>query len=291
MASYCFIVNPRAGRGKAGNFSRLLTRWLVQKDESHTVVYTDGPMHAAELARLHADSHDVVVAVGGDGTIHEVINGLVGKSTQLAIIPVGTGNDLVKVLGIPLNAKKAFENVFKPALVKSIDVGKANERYFINGLGIGFDALVVKKSKTVRMLRGNFVYLYAVLVTLWKYSYQTLNLAFNKSKREDDLFMLTIGNGPSLGGGFFLTPNARPDDGIFDLCMIRKMNKLHILKNLIKVYSGKHIYDPHVEMSTTKKITISAEMPFPAHVDGEILGYEIEKLIVELIPSAIKVRC
>ena len=174
---------------------------------------------------------------------------------------------------------------------KKIDVGKVNGKYFINGLGIGFDAWVVKKSLSVKMLRGNLVYLYSVLTTLFNYKSTHLKIEMNNSHFDNEFFMLTVGNGPALGGGFKLTPNARIDDHLFDICLINTMAIGQILMNLVKVYSGKHIYHPKVETFQTEKLLVKSDKPFAAHVDGEILGYNLTELNISIEPDALEVIC
>ncbi len=288
--SVCFILNPVAGRGKALGLEKTLMERAAVKFPGALFLRTESRGHAIRLAREQSTNHDTVIAVGGDGTIHEVVNGLMGGKAALGVVPVGTGNDLVNALNIPFEIDAALELISqnKP---RPIDVGQVNERYFINGLGVGFDAWVVKKSFSIKKLRGNLVYLYAVLATLKSYSHSVLNVDIDGEKKQRRLFMLTVGNGPSLGGGFRLTPEARLNDNRFDICMIHQMPTMAVLRNLLRVYSGSHVKDPRVEMSRGQSLAISSDQPFAAHADGEELGYDLTVLNITIHSGALNVHC
>ncbi|HHM01459.1 MAG TPA: diacylglycerol kinase family lipid kinase [Caldithrix abyssi] len=288
--SIAFIINPEAGRGRAKRLEKSLRRILAQKFPEAVIRFTEYPGHAVFLAREEARHRKTVVAVGGDGTIHEVVNGLMGSRAALGIVGVGTGNDLLNALNIPADMDKALKLIGEDR-PRPMDVGQVNERYFINGLGVGFDAWVVKKSLSIKKLRGNLVYLYAVLATLKSYSHTVLQVDIDGTKQRRELFMLTVGNGPSLGGGFRLTPEARLNDARFDICMIHKMSTPSVLRNLLRVYSGSHVKDPRVEMGTGQRITITSEEPFAAHADGEELGYDLTELKITLHSGALNVHC
>ncbi len=286
----CFILNPVAGRGKALTMEKELKARAGKKIPGASFLRTHSRGDAIRLAREQSRKNDTVVAVGGDGTIHEVVNGLMGGTAALGIVPVGTGNDLVHALNIPFDIDECLELILANA-PRPVDVGQVNERYFINGLGVGFDAWVVKKSFSVKKLRGNLVYLYAVLATLKSYSHSTLSIRMNETEKTEPLFMLTVGNGPSLGGGFRLTPGARLDDGRFDICRIGKMSRPAILRNLLRVYGGTHVNDPRVNMDRCTAIRVRSSQPFAAHADGEELGYDLTELNITMHSGALNVHC
>lgn len=288
--NYFFIVNPVSGRGKGKVLGERLIDRLKRLSIDFEIHWTERPGHAIELAEQGAKSHAVVVSVGGDGTLNEVVNGLAGQQAALGVIPVGSGNDFARAVGIPFRFEEALE-ILLQGRKKTIDLGKANERFFHNGVGIGFDAWVVHTSLGVKRLRGNAIYLYSVLSTLKNYQPVPLELSFNGSVKVDDYFMVSVGNGVSMGGGFYLTPDAEINDGLFDLCLIQNMPVVSILKNLIKVYSGKHKDDPRVEMHRTDRLTITGRQPFAVHVDGELLSLKVEKLEIEIIPRGLEVIC
>jgi YegS/Rv2252/BmrU family lipid kinase len=284
---YYFIVNPVSGRGKGAGLGKRLEKRLTETELDYKIVYTTEPGHAEELANSAAKEFDIIVAVGGDGTLNEVINGMHGSGKIAAIIPVGTGNDFIRALKIPLDFDEAFALLLRNRH-KKIDIGKANGRLFHNGLGIGFDAHVVEKGLRVKYLRGNAFYLYSVLTTLFSYKPVDIELAADGYKRKMDYFMVTAANGVSLGGGFYLTPDALQDDGLFDLCLIQNMPIFSILKNLLKVYSGTHKYDPRVDIIRAKKVVLKSAQGFAAHMDGELISMNIKEMNIEILEKSLE---
>jgi YegS/Rv2252/BmrU family lipid kinase len=288
MPNYLFIVNPQAARGKAGRISDDLKKNCRERGLDFDMVLTKDPGHATELAARGAESFDSVVVVGGDGTVNETVNGLVGTTTKFGIIPVGSGNDFVRVMGIPMQMSAALD-VVEQAKTRKVDLGKAGTRYFNNGLGIGFDAWVVQESLGVKYLRGNLIYLTSVLKTVFKYRPPMTHLTYNDVVRDERLFMITVGNGTSMGGGFKLTPNAIVDDGLLDLNIICDLTKMKVFKNLLGVYSGNHIYMPEVTTGRTTNLSIQSDEGFAAHVDGELLALDLNSLEVQIVPKALEV--
>ena len=288
--NYYFIVNPASGRGKGLGIGRELEERLQYLDLDFRLVYTKAPGHAIELARKAVESFECIVAVGGDGTLNEVVNGLGESGAYLGLLPVGSGNDFARAVSLETKLDRALHTLLRGE-VRRIDLGKANGRYFHNGLGIGFDAHVVHNSLRVKRLRGNAIYLYSVLRTLFKYRPIPLRIEYNNQTHTSDYFMVTVGNGTSLGGGFRLTPDARLDDGLFDVCLINNMPMPSVLRNLIKVYSGKHKEDPRVKIVRSEGLKIRSEEPFAVHVDGELLSMNLRELQVEMIPQALRVFC
>lgn len=290
MRNYFFIVNPASGRGKGQELGTRLEGVLPESGLDYQLEYTKQPWHAAELAEKAARNFSVIVVVGGDGTMHEVLNGMLGSSADMGILPVGSGNDFVRAIDIPVHFNRAFEILLRGRR-RHIDVGRVNDRYFHNGLGIGFDAHVVNTGMKVKKLRGNAIYLYAVLRTLITYTPVDLELILGEQVLKQDFFMLTAGNGVSLGGGFYLTPDAILDDGLFDLCMIRNMNRLSVIKNLLKVYSGKHKDDPRVDIVRTDSFQIHCETGVAVHADGELISLSLKNIAVNIVPKALSIIC
>jgi len=290
LDSYYFIVNPVSGRGRARNIAGKLKNLLKQNNVAYQMVQTRAPWHAAELAEQAVGKFPVVVVVGGDGTFNEVLNGVFGKKISIGLIPVGSGNDFVRSTDIPFDPEQALKKLLN-GQPRRIDVGKANDRYFHNGLGIGFDAWTVHTSLNVRFLRGNAMYLYAVLRTLRFYKPNPVNIKMNGRVLQKDYFMISIGNGGSMGGGFKLTPDAKIDDNVLDVCLIQNMPTVSILKNLIKVYSGKHKDDPRVSILQTERLEITSEKGFALHADGELIDLHVHELRVETMPSALEIIC
>jgi YegS/Rv2252/BmrU family lipid kinase len=288
LASYYFIVNPAAARGKAVRVAEKVKNICKDRNVDFQLVYTSKPGEATEFAAEARNQFDCVVAVGGDGTINEIVNGLIDGSSKMGIVPVGSGNDFVRALNIPLKLINAID-ILLAMKTRMIDIGKAGDRYFQNGLGIGFDAWVVEETIKVHKLRGTAIYLYSVLKTIYSYQPPVIKLEYNDICREEKLYMITIGNGISLGGGFKLTPNAILDDGFFDLNIVRNLKKWEIYQNLLSVFTGKHIYLEQVTTGRTDWLSIRSDDGFAAHVDGELLSLNLNSLDVKLLPKALEV--
>ena len=281
------IVNPAAGRGKVGKLESRIIRQVRNYFPDVTVHRTEAPGHATQIASGLKDNH-VVIVVGGDGTIHETINGLVGGNSILGVIPIGSGNDFIKVLHIPRDCEQALQ-VIRRRQTMRMDVGKAGDIYFHNGLGIGFDAFVVIESNKVKWLRGHLMYLFSIFKTLRHYHNMTVTLDMNGKSEQRRIFMITVGNGQSLGGGFYLTPKAKIDDGLLDICIFQALTTREILMHLPKALKGKHIFLPQVEYDHATKLSISSPEGLPMHADGELLPSDIHEITIEVVPRAIEV--
>jgi YegS/Rv2252/BmrU family lipid kinase len=288
LARYNFIVNPAAARGKAVHVAEKVRNICDDQKMDYQLVYTEKSGDATKLAAESRDQFDCIVAVGGDGTINEVVNGLMGGQSILGIVPVGSGNDFVRALKIPHKVKDAVD-LLLVMKTRSIDIGKAGDRYFQNGLGIGFDSWVVKETINVHNLHGRAIYFYSVLKTIYSYNPPVVKLQYNDVSREEKFYMITVGNGISLGGGFKLTPNAVLDDGLFDLNIIRNLKKWEVFQNLLSVFMGKHIYLEQVTTDRTDQLSIYSDDGFAAHVDGELLSLNLNTLNVKLISKALEV--
>jgi len=288
VSNYKFIVNPTAARGKCARIALRLEGMCRAAGLDFDLSYTTAPKEAVAIADKACGTFENIIAVGGDGTIHEVVNGLIGKSHRFGIVPVGSGNDFVKAMGIPLQLNAAFDTLLS-GRTRAVDVGSADSVFFPNGLGIGFDAWVVRESQMVKRLRGNAIYLYSVLRTIYKYRPPEIRIKFNSTVREEKLFMITVGNGISLGGGFKLTPFAIMDDGLLDLTIIRDLSKPEIYKNLLGVYTGKHTRMPQVSIDRTTNMQVESETGFAVHLDGELMSLEKKSLDISIIPKALEV--
>ena len=285
---YALILNPSAGRGKAARLEAALRTRLKEVLGDVSYFRTHHPNHARELARQIRDDYDVIIAAGGDGTVHEVVNGMMGGRAMLAVVPIGSGNDFVKMLNLPLDPDAAVEVIRNNRQMK-IDIGKVGEEYFPNGLGIGFDAWVVRESTKVKRLRGFLIYLYSVIKTIFFYRNEPVEFHANGEVREKEIFLIAVGNGVAMGGGFYLTPDARINDGLFDVCIIHALKKREAFQNLPKALNGSHVYMKQVEMLRTDRLKIVSEKGIAAHADGELLGMELKELDISLLPGALKV--
>lgn len=271
---YKIILNPFAGKGKAFRSIRTIEKYFQKFQIEYDMQITDSPKQATEIALQGANQGiENIIAAGGDGTINEVLNGIMKSENpekiNLGIIAIGGGNDFVKNLDYPQKIEKQIK-ILKNCDTKKVDIGKIENHYFINTLGLGFDAQVATTYSKSNLLNGFIGYLIAVLLTLIRCrSYLVKIFANDKTITKNALF-ITVGNGKCCGGKFHLTPNAKIDDGLFDFCIIDKISRRKIVKLLPKTIKGEHTNFPVVTMLKGKEINIKSNEDLPVYMDGEI---------------------
>ena len=289
MSAYTFIVNPRAGRGSGRKILAPLQEQLRKRGAEHAIALTRGPGDATSLARAAAGS--VIVAVGGDGTVNEVANGLSGSGRILGIVPTGSGNDFIKSIGISRNLAQALDVVFS-GNVRAVDVGmvqcgngNSSLRCFVNGVGIGFDAAVAARTAEIRHVKGTALYLAAVLQTLRSFSAPVFHLRVDEHRQESRNLLIAVGNGTCAGGGFYLTPDAQVDDGILDLCIVDDLPISKILRLIPKVMRSNHRDAEGVTFMKGRSIALRSDTPFFVHADGEIVGRNVREVEIRVKPK------
>ena len=299
MPKALLILNPACGRGLGKKLRPRVERGLKLAGIPYDLVETTGPGHALTLAREAVDAGvTTVLCAGGDGTIHEAANGLLqappaddgATRAALGAIPIGTGNDFAKLLGVfKLPAEVAAERV-ADASERIFDVGRVIGEYFTNSLGIGFDAEVVRQANKLTHLRGLAVYVVAVYKTFATFRAPVLEVASEAHRETGAMMMLECSIGISAGGGFYLTPQADPSDGLLDVCLIRKVGLVKFLRYVPRVLSGDHTSLPEVAMLKTASLTIrSPEEPLLLHLDGELRTPESRQIEVTLSPKRLRV--
>jgi diacylglycerol kinase (ATP) len=289
------ILNPKAGQGAAAKLVSFLREGFQRRDAGYHMTMTSGPGHATELARSAKGS--VVVAVGGDGTINEVVNGLVGTDKCLGIIPAGSGNDFIKSVKIPSNPSLALDRLFNDQRI-SVDIGTVechqnwpspsgdgatSIRCFVNGVGVGFDAEVAAKTGEIRFLTGIPLYLLAVLRTLGRYRSPEFEIRIDEFRERARKLLIAIGNGRCAGGGFYLTPDARVDDGELDVCLVDDIPIPKILRLMPRVMRGNHHGIKQVNFQRGKEIDLASRDRFYVHADGEIVGRSVQRVEVRML--------
>lgn len=254
-----------------------------QQKMLYEIHITDHPGHATELARSAAKHCHTVVAVGGDGTVNEVVNGLVGTPAQLGILPAGSGNDLAWQLGLTRQLKRNLRTLIA-GRIRNMDVGQINgERYFINGFGAGFDGEVARRVRAyLRYSHGYAAYLLAVLRTLATYRFRHVRLTIDDHVvRDQTMLFVSCCNGTTYGGGFRVAPSAKLDDGLLTVCAVDKVGRWYALRNLPRFTRGTHLILPEVHTYTGRHMVIESDVPQPAQADGELLAPE-KKFTVDM---------
>lgn len=295
------IFNPIANLGRAVSIASAL-KSIAREMGGADWTGTDYPTHATELARQAAeDGYDLVVAMGGDGTMHEVLNGLMqvpeSKRPQMGIVPVGSGNDFAYACGISALPEQALRQALS-GKANPVDVGivrdaSGKQVYWANAIGIGFDTIVTIKSRKVRFVQGFGVYLIAVLQTiLFQYEPFKLKMLMDGQKVDSDLLLLVLMNGKREGGGFHVTPDSKPDDGVLDYLMVDHVNRLRMLRILPEVLKGSHGKMKDCHLGKFRTLELQSDRPLFVHADGEIYATPASNckfLSVEMIQNAIQV--
>jgi diacylglycerol kinase (ATP) len=286
---YKIIVNPAAGRGNGGKCVKQIEAVFRKNGAAFDLEITCGPGHAAEIAKASLGSFDAIVAAGGDGTVREVVSPLLHTGVPLGVIPIGSGNDLVKSLGIPRDPVAAAEFALRGES-RVIDAARADGTCFVNGMGIGFDAMVNHQTRAIANARpGLSLYVRALLRTLGKYKPVPLRVAAGETVADQDVFLLAIGNGTTCGGGFRLTPHARVDDGLLDVTIVDPLSVPRLLMHLPKVFRGTIDRAAEARLSRAEHITVECRSTVPVHIDGEGLVWEEGRHKIDVIPAALTV--
>ncbi|MFA5135210.1 MAG: diacylglycerol kinase family protein [Patescibacteria group bacterium] len=287
--SYYFIINPAAGKGKRLSIIPDIQAFCRRNAFRFETVMTKQAGDATQMARAAASSNDVIVAVGGDGTVNEVVNGIAGTGTEFGIIPTGSGNDFAHLLGIRTK-HQAFRALAR-GTVRKIDLGQLNgERYFINAAGVGFDGDVAARVRTfLKYSRGFVAYLLAVLRTLIAYRFSRVRVELDNGRVfEKQVLLVAACNGTTYGGGFYIAPSAKIDDSVLTVCIIDRASRLYILRCIPKILKGTHVSLGIVHTYTTTKLDITCEQPAAAQVDGEVLP-KSRTFSIKIIPAALSV--
>ncbi|WP_209125837.1 diacylglycerol kinase family protein [Alkalihalobacillus sp. BA299] len=277
---YVFIVNPISGNGKGEFVWTQIEKILIDKKTNFKAFFTKDKGHATGIVEaLNPELVTAVVVIGGDGTVHDVVNGLQNVKIPLGIIPAGTGNDYARSMSIPKNYELALERILIGEM-KKIDILHVGERVCMTVIGIGFDGKVAQlanKSKYKKILNGlrlgKFTYLLIVLQLLFKYKPTQVTIELDDvTYKFDDVWLIAVANLPYYGGGMYICPQAISDDGVFDVCIVHNTSKFKLLQIFPKVFQGKHITHSAVTVLKGKNIKVISDIPVVIHGDGEIIG-------------------
>jgi YegS/Rv2252/BmrU family lipid kinase len=273
------IFNPVAGRGQG---ARLRADAQQRLGDAFTWIATTRSGHAAELAREAATKQEVVVAFGGDGTVGDVARGILGTNATLGILPVGTGNDFARNLGLPLDMPEACATILG-GNVRRIDVGIINGQPFVNNAGLGFDSQVMTTMNTsIRFTRGRPAFILAILKTILTFKAFRMTLTADDGiERPYETMLVSILNGKVYGAGMMAAPHAEMDDGRVDVMIVKNLSRLQRLSVLLKIQSGQHLTHPAVELIQTRTLALTTIPPQPLNIDGEVRGLTPIALTVE----------
>jgi len=300
---WLIIVNPNAGHEKGKKDWAVIAGLLEKYNIGYKAQFTLTRRHAIVLTQAGIrDGYRKIVAVGGDGTMNEIVNGIftqdICMTTEIALgmITVGTGNDWGKLFGIPTDYEEAVR-IIHDYKIRLQDAGivyfyhgtTREARYFINIAGIGFDAVVVKRTNIQKDKghRGKAIYFLNLLRSLLVYRHTVTSVEIDGHKIQDDIFTISIGIGRFSGGGMMQTPNAIPDDGLFDITIIRKIRKGDVIMSLKMLYDGTILNHPKINGFTGKDILIDSDPLIHLEADGESLGHS--PIEFKIIPKSINI--
>jgi len=279
------IVNPVAGAHSTHRKWPLISQRLREVGLSFDHEYTEGTGHAVELARAAAsDGYRYLVAVGGDGTVNEVANGMISATNleraTLGVVSTGTGGDFVRSVGIPGDYASACSSLTSQrrllidvGVVEYMNAGKTERRFFVNGAGVGFDAEVVKATDSLpKYFGGTVPYIGGLLRSLIGFKNKTVALRVGERVETKRILSIVVSNGRYFGGGMRVAPQAELDDGLLDVMTVDDMGRLELLKAFPTIYKGTHITHPKVKMEKATHITVASSERILVHADGELLG-------------------
>lgn len=288
-ARYLFIVNPAAGQGRTAGLFDTVKPLIDKRNIPYEQRFTSGPGEAESIAgEALSEGFSHIVAVGGDGTSHEVVNGMLGSPLVFGTIPSGSGNDFPKSAGIPLGAREAVETVFS-GRERIVDVGKLGDEYFINGLGIGLDGAVSHRFKKLKRFRGQLGYILGAVQEAFSFEGFDTEITIGDWKYSGRLLLAGASNGVYQGGKFRLAPGARVDDGLLDFHIIRDMSALERLVKIPKVLEGTHAGLAEVMLRTGTFMELTLVRRQPAHMDGEPFYMEPGAHRIEVVPGALRI--
>ncbi len=272
---HVFIVNPISGRGKALKVSLGIKKICEEEKLDYEIHYTNGPKDATRIAKKVKGSKNIIYSVGGDGTLNEVLNGVIGTKNMLAVIPAGSGNDFYRTL-----SKMDDE-------MPLIDVGKVNGKYFLNVVSIGIDAEVAKNAEVMKKLKvpTSQIYNASIVYTFFKYKFKDIEFSVDNTRSKNKCTILTICNGKMYGGGYKIAPEALLSDGYFDVYIVDKISKPTLPFLLGKLKKGTHESLKEVHKSKATKIKFKCDYDLVCNVDGEIIIDR--KFNIKILPKSL----
>jgi diacylglycerol kinase (ATP) len=294
MSTAKVILNPYAGRWKAQESMPQVEAALDRAGMAYDLVVTqrvdEGIDLAAEAARA---GFDPVLAVGGDSTCSEVINGLVAAAgeaptTPMGIIPLGTANDLAFGLGIPSDVEAAVE-VIARRQTRLIDVGRVNGRHFGNNSAVGLEPMVTLENERLVRVKGIIRYLLAALICIMRRPRWTMSLEWDDGRHEGPVLLVSVGNTRRTGGIFFMTPEAELDDGLLDFVFAPTMSRLKTLRLLPMTFDGSHTRRPEVSYLRATRLHITSQPGTPIQADGEVFDRDADDILYEIIPHKLTI--
>jgi YegS/Rv2252/BmrU family lipid kinase len=284
------ILNPYANRWGARRKMPLVEAALAEGGVRADVAVTSAPGEGIELARRAAlEGYDAVVAAGGDGTISEVVNGLIraagdAPTRPLGVMPIGTGNDFNDMSGHPRGLAEAVA-IIAAGQTRQVDAARVNERYFANNCALAMEPMVTIENVKIKRLAGNSRYLVALVRALIKLKAWQMYVRWDEGEIVGPTLLLSVCNSPRTGGVFLMAPPARMDDGLLDFVYAPAMSRARILTILPRLFSGSHLQHPLVRHGRTRRLLVESSPGTPIHADGEVIAEAETRVEYEILPQ------
>lgn len=288
------ILNPYGGYLNGRTKVARVEQALQQAGVDYDLELTSRANHGVELARrASAEGWPVVVAAGGDGTINEVVNGLIQNAGEaeagiLGVLPIGTANDFADMLNLPRELQAACQRI-AAGQTRLVDVGWVNGRYFVNNSAVGLEPIITIEHEQMRWVNGKLRYILAALKGIFKSKAWEMRLTWSNSIYEGPIILVSVGNSARTGGSFYLTPYAALDDGLLDFVYATKMTRWQLLRLLPKTFKGTHIHHPQVVYRQTNSLSIITSPPTPIQADGEIIDQNATEINYCVLPGKLRV--
>jgi len=264
-----FLINPAGGRGRAQRHIPRLRELAAEAGAE--LILSESAEDLTIQARRAADAGvERLLVGGGDGTVHHTLPGLIGSDCALAVLPLGSGNDIAGSLGMPGDLEAAVHQALSGP-VATVDCARVEDRPYLGVAGVGFDSAANETANKVRRLSGGLIYIYSVLHTLITFHPPSFDIEYEGGRYQDGAMLVVLANTPRFGGGMKVAPEARMDDGLLDLVIVRAVPKHLFLRVFPKVYKGEHISHPAVFTARTSWAQVRLDPPLHVYGDGERL--------------------
>ncbi|MET0512818.1 MAG: diacylglycerol kinase family protein [Thermoleophilaceae bacterium] len=277
---FALLVNPASGGGRALTALPAVHAELDRLGAPHRTVTTRSIEHAAEEARTAADAGETVAALSGDGLLRPLAGALKGRESALALIPCGRGNDLARVLGVPTDPTQAARSAVE-GREQVLDVADVDGTPFMGIASFGFDSDANRIANDAKWVKGDAVYVYAALRALAGWKPARFTVTVDGTEHELTGFTVAVGNSKAYGGGMIILPHAVLDDGRLDVMLSKETSKLTFMRELPKVFKGKHVDSPYVEFLSGERIEVASNRPFVIYADGDPIGATPATITVE----------
>ncbi len=273
MRRALIIVNPVAGKGTSLAVRDRLAEALDGHGIQHETVISG---HAGEVEKIAGGidtrRFNEVISLGGDGTLGEIVNGIVGKPLKLGIVPTGTGNDFIRCLDKDYSIEKAIEKIVAGRVIMA-NLGRVNQGIFLNMAGFGIDSYILQNmSKIKKFLKGSAGYTLSTFYTLLQYRSRAVTITVDGRTFDRKVMLVAIGNGQYFGGAMKVSPESKVDDGVFEMVIVNEMNKLKFIVTFWKVFKGTHLGVKEVESFRGTRFKVSSEDSIPLDIDGNLRG-------------------